>query len=177
MQSRLIRVFILAATGGFWLILGSAGAEMYKWTDADGKVHFSDQPPPANIKNLTTIKRGNPAGKPLPAASESNSDSANPDPVAEKAKAAAPKTYVEKDMEFKKRQVEKAEREAAEKKKTDEAAEKQRNCDQSRARLKSLQAGGRVARANAQGETEYLNDAQIAQEIERGKKSVDDWCK
>lgn len=177
MQSRLIKVLILAATGGFWLIPGPAGAEMYKWTDADGKVHFSDQPPPSNIKNLTTIKRGKPAGTPPPAASESDSDSVNPDPAVEKTKAAAPKTYVEKDMEFKKRQVEKAEREAAEKKKTDEAAEKKRNCDQSRAQLKSLQAGGRVARANAQGEREYLSEAQVAQEIEHGKKSVDDWCK
>lgn len=177
MQSRLIKVLILAATGGFWLVPGPAGAEMYKWTDADGKVHFSDQPPPASIKNLTTIKRGKPAGNPPPAASESDSDSVKPDPAAEKAKAAAPKTYVEKEMEFKKRQVEKAEREAAEKKKNDEAEAKKRNCDQSRAQLKSLQAGGRITQANAQGETEVLNDAQIAKEIERAKKSVADWCK
>lgn len=27
-----------------------AGAELYKWTDADGKVHYTDTPPPANAK-------------------------------------------------------------------------------------------------------------------------------
>ena len=27
------------------LICGGAGAEVYRWTDADGRVHFSDRPP------------------------------------------------------------------------------------------------------------------------------------
>jgi hypothetical protein len=43
--------------------------------------------------------------------------------------------------------------------------------------LKNLQLGGRISSANAQGERDYLSDAQMAQEIERAKKSVDDWCK
>ncbi len=32
------------------LCAGSARAQMYKWTDANGKTHFSDQPPPAGAK-------------------------------------------------------------------------------------------------------------------------------
>ena len=28
-------------------------ADLKKWTDADGKVHYSDQPPPANVKAKT----------------------------------------------------------------------------------------------------------------------------
>ena len=34
---------------GLALLLCAAGAsaQMYKWTDAKGVVHFSDQPPPA----------------------------------------------------------------------------------------------------------------------------------
>ncbi|QYF91882.1 glutaredoxin family protein [Massilia sp. PAMC28688] len=34
---------LLAAAGG-------ASAQMYKWVDANGKTHFTDQPPPANAK-------------------------------------------------------------------------------------------------------------------------------
>lgn len=32
------------------LCAGSASAQLYKWTDANGKTHFSDQPPPAGAK-------------------------------------------------------------------------------------------------------------------------------
>ena len=153
---------LLALIGSVWLFAGPAVAETYKWTDADGKVHYSDQPPPANVKNEVTLK---PPKQSAPA---------NKDTPAAKAKA---KDYVGQEAEFRKRQVETAEREAAEKKKADEAAEKIKNCDQARAQLKNLQTGGRVTMTNAQGEREYMNDAQIAQETERSKKVVDSWCK
>ena len=36
----------------------SAGAQMYRWTDKDGKVHFGDSPPPPGARNVT--KKGAP---------------------------------------------------------------------------------------------------------------------
>jgi Domain of unknown function (DUF4124) len=151
---------------GIGLAAAPVGAETYKWKDADGKVHYSDQPPPANAKEETTVK------------SRKQSAPVQSAPAAPTDKGAAkPKTYVEQEAAFKKRQVEEAEREAAEKKKAAEAAEKKQNCDQARAQLQTLQAGGRVTRTNTQGEREYLNDAQIGQEIDRAKKSADSWCK
>lgn len=168
MQRNLINWLLLAMIGGAWLVSAPAGAETYKWTDADGKIHYSDQPPPANAKEQTTVKPRKPSA---PATSASPSAS-------EKGETAAkPKSYVEQEAEFRKRQVETAEREAADKKKAAEAAEKKQNCEQARGQLKSLESGGRITRTNAQGEREYLNDAELAQEIERGKKSVDAWCK
>lgn len=41
------------------LALPASAAEFYRWTDADGQVHYSDQPPPAKVKQL---KRLNAAG-------------------------------------------------------------------------------------------------------------------
>ena len=32
------------------LCMGSAGAQVFKWVDANGKTHFSDQPPPSTAK-------------------------------------------------------------------------------------------------------------------------------
>jgi glutaredoxin len=32
-----------------------AAAELYRWTDSQGRVHYSDLPPPANIKKLKRI--------------------------------------------------------------------------------------------------------------------------
>jgi type IV secretory pathway VirB10-like protein len=152
-------------------IVAAAGAQTYKWKDAEGKIHYSDQPPPANIKEPVTVQ---PRKGQAPAAPTEKGAAAPKDKAAPPAK---PRTYVEEEAERKKRQVETAEREAAEKKKADDAAEKKRNCDLALAQVKSLQSGGRVTRNNAQGEREYLSDAQTAQEIERAKKSADSWCK
>lgn len=32
-----------------------AAAELYRWTDSQGRVHYSDQPPPPNIKQMKRI--------------------------------------------------------------------------------------------------------------------------
>lgn len=39
---------------------GSASAQMYKWVDAKGKTHFSDQPPPEGVK--PAMVKGAPSG-------------------------------------------------------------------------------------------------------------------
>jgi hypothetical protein len=45
-----------------------AQADLYRWVDANGKIQYSDQPPPANIKNVDKIKSagGKPSEAPLP---------------------------------------------------------------------------------------------------------------
>lgn len=159
---RLSRALPLAAC----LILAAApaAAEIYKWTDADGKVHFSDQPPPPNVKAPVNVKPRRSAATPSA-------------PAQDAAPAAgAPKTYVEQEAEFRKRQVEAAEKAEAEKKAAELAAEKQRNCSRAKAQLASLQSG-RITRANAAGEREYLSDAEIAQEMARMQKVADESCK
>ena len=46
----------------------AAQADFYRWVDARGEVHYSDQPPLANIKQFDTIKAegGKPSEAPLP---------------------------------------------------------------------------------------------------------------
>jgi hypothetical protein len=139
------------------LLAGSAGAEMYRWVDENGRVQYSDQPPPATV-NQKKEMRARVKVKPAPAAAE-----------------AAP-TYVDQEAEFRKRQVDKAQKEAAEQKAQEEAAAKQRNCQQARQHLTTLQSGMRITRANAQGEQEYLDDAQIAEELQRAQKAAGEWC-
>ena len=52
------------------LMLCGAGvqADFYRWVDNDGKVNYSDQPPPPNIKRADKIKStgGKPTDAPLP---------------------------------------------------------------------------------------------------------------
>ena len=156
---------LMALIGGVWFAATPAAAQTYKWKDADGKIHYSDQPPPANAKEEATVKPRKPAS------------AATAAPAATENGTAKAKTYVEQEADFKRRQVEAAEREAEEKKKAAEAAEKKQNCDRARAQLRALQDGGRVTHVNNQGEREYMSDAQVAQAIESGKKTVDSWCK
>ena len=164
MQRDLINInwLLLALVSGMWLGNASVAAETYKWTDAKGEVHYSDQPPPTDMKESVTVK---PRAQSAPAT-----------PTGKDAPEAKAKTYVEQEAEFKKRQVEAAERAAAEKKKADQAAEKKQYCAQAQAQLRTLQSGGPITRANAQGEREYMNDAQIGQEMQLAKKAVGSWC-
>ena len=56
----LLPIFVLAGV--------AAQAEMFRWVDADGKVHYSDQPPPANVKQVEKkkVSGGKPSEAPLP---------------------------------------------------------------------------------------------------------------
>ena len=136
--------------------------ELYKWTDAQGVVHYSDQPPPPNVKKPVTVKPRSPTA---PTAA----------PAAD-APAAGPKTTVEQDAEFNRRRVEAAEKDAEEKKVAKEAAEKKKNCELAKAEVARMQTGARITRYGANGEIEYLNDAEIAQEAVRARQVADSWC-
>lgn len=156
MQSRHLLVF----AAGTWLaLILPVHSETYRWVDENGRVHYSDRPPPGNVKQQKEIKTRTRAA-----------------PASSAAAAESPKSYVEQEAEFRKRQAERTEREAAEQRAQQEAAEKRRNCEQARARLAALQAGARVTRYNDRGEQEFLDDKQIAEEIRQMQKSVADWC-
>lgn len=51
-------IAILAGAIAF-VAAGTANAQLYRWTDPSGRVHFTDTPPPPNAKNVQK-KRGGP---------------------------------------------------------------------------------------------------------------------
>lgn len=161
-MKRVARSALLGAFAGTLLALSfGVSADVYRWVDKDGRVHYSDQPPPPGArqeKELQGVPRA--PGAPAEAGAES----------------AAPPTLQEREAEFRRRQVEQAEKTAQEQRAQEEAASRQRNCEQARNQLVALRSGQRVARFNEQGEREYLGDEQIAQEIVRAEKAVSDWC-
>ncbi|HEX7811456.1 MAG TPA: DUF4124 domain-containing protein [Burkholderiales bacterium] len=170
MQNRVQAGLVALAAGISFIALPAAG-DTYKWTDADGKVHYSDQPPPASVKNPATVTPRKKTSKPAPTqAGDARPADAKPAP-------AAAKTSQELDAEFKQRQVEAAEKQAAQKKAAQEAADKQNNCAQAKAQVARLQDGGRISRYNDKGENEILDDGQIAAELARAKQVAESWCK
>ena len=52
MPSR-VSTFVIAAL--LWCAADFAAAEMYKWTDAQGQIHYSDRPPPSGAEKVEVI--------------------------------------------------------------------------------------------------------------------------
>ena len=47
----------------FFLVEAINAAEMYRWVDDNGKVHYTDTPPPLTAKSIQKKELGNQAGK------------------------------------------------------------------------------------------------------------------
>jgi hypothetical protein len=164
----------LVVLGSVFLLPLGAQAQ-WQWIDKDNKKVFSDQPPPIEIpeKNIlhrpsTTSKRVNFSTPSAPAASAA--------PAASPAVSPKP-SGVDKDLEEKTRKAEEAE-------KAKQAAETQRiaqakveNCNRARQGKATMDSGIRVARINAQGEREIIDDATRATEQQRLQAVIDSDCK
>ena len=88
----------------------------------------------------------------------------------------APKTVAERDMEFRKRQQERADNERKAQEEQQKAATKAAECERARGYLRSLEDGLRVTRTDASGNREFLDDAGRASEIDRTRKMVQSLC-
>lgn len=167
---------------GLTLTAAMAAHAQYQWIDKDGRRVFSDRPPPADVpaKNLLAQPRagqapaGRTAAQPAAAASAAAAADAANRPAAA-ASSAAP-AGVDKALEEKKRKAEQAE---AEKKKAEEAriaAARAENCKRATNSKATIQSGMRMARINSQGEREFLDDAQRAEELKRANAIIASDC-
>ncbi len=136
----------------------NALAGLTKWVDSQGVVHYTDGPPPPNVKAQNLNAPSTSAG--IPAASSP----------------AAPKTIYEQEAEMNKEK--KAREEAAQKaaKKQQEDAQKQQACEQARSQLQTLQNSPRVVTYDANGQPSYLDDTQRQQRIEEAQAAVSNYC-
>lgn len=150
MRNRLFVLLLLCAV--------NAHAGLSKWVDAEGNVHYSDMPPPANVQAKTL--RTAPAQVP-------NAGSAP----------AAAKTYVEREAELKKTQLAKkeAEAKAAEQKAAAEA--RAANCAAAQKNLRTLQNMPRISEIDESGERVFVSDEQRQQRIEKAQQTVSSVCK
>jgi len=151
------------------LFAGPVSAGMYKWTDENGKVHYSDQPPPAAAQKAETIKAPKIPHAPSPAAAPADASGKPP--------ATGPKSISDQEMEFRKRRLQQAENEAKAQKDAQAAAEKKRNCERATQQVQAYERGGRVSRYGPNGEQVFLSDQEIQSELVNARKTADSWCK
>ncbi|QNM98570.1 DUF4124 domain-containing protein [Chitinimonas koreensis] len=137
-----------------------AAAQVYKWVDANGKVQFSDQPPPdakAQAVKIPKTSGSAPAAAPAPAA-----------PAAPAAGAATPSGAKPKVVE-----AGRAEQEAENK----QTAIK--NCAIARdnqRQMQKIRQADRVTMNNPDGTRRTLNGAERQAELDKVKGEVDKWC-
>lgn len=145
-----------------------AAAQMYKWVDSDGKVKYSDTPPPSNVK---TERLRIPAHAP-----EAPADTAKGGAQKNTGKT-GPKSLAEQEQAFRKRQAEAAKAEQAEEQKEAQARAKEENCKRAKAALAALELGGRQQRIDDKGERVFLTDQEIAQSTAQARQEAAAACK
>lgn len=139
-----------------------AAAEIYSWKDKEGRTHYSDIPPPSGqVKTL----RGAPPPAPAPQAEDG-----------ETAQPAAGQQATDADAAFRQRRAAEAEAAAKVAQGTADEAERQRFCTDARNQLGALDSGQRIARMNAAGEREFIDDATRAAESERLRQQIEQHC-
>ncbi len=143
----------------------SASAGLTKWVDSEGRVHYSDTPPPANVKSQSVRTSPAQGAAETPASGVSGASGV-----------AGPKSIYEMEADLKKER--KAKEEAAQKaaKEQEQAAQKQQACEQARSQLQTLQNAPRVVEYNEKGERVYLDDASRQQRMDEAQGAVSKYC-
>ena len=152
----------LAATA----LLAACGAAQaqWAWKDANGRSVYSDQPPPASIPASRIFKAPRAAMPDLRAEPEAAAPKASP-------------TLAERNAAYEQRRASAAEQST---KQADDAKAKEArtaSCENARSNPRALDGGARIARFNAQGEREFLTDAQRAEESKRNAALVAEHCR
>jgi hypothetical protein len=161
----LLLVLVATATVG----LQNAHAAQWKWTDAQGKIQYSDRPPPPDVTDKQILQRpkgGNTAAakptsaEPLAALATQKPSAPSTDPALEK-----------------KKQAQAAEEEAKRKAEEEKRAQiRASNCDKARKYDKALSQGYRVSRVNEKGEREFLDEKGLAEEAANTRRVMSSNC-
>src|SRR6267378_1488677 len=133
---------------------GMAGAVVYKWVDAQGKVQYGDRPPDgvrAEVVELlgTHVARtaSTRASEPAPAPKATNRDQPNQDD-------ASVRKAVDSDV----------------------AQTREKQCADAQDRYKKMIEGRRLYKTGANGERQYLTSEEIDSERLNAKRDVDATC-
>jgi hypothetical protein len=129
----------------------AVSAQLYKYTDKDGKTVYTDQPP-ANVESKPVRVQSAPPPAP-------------------------PKTALEKDKELDKGRKEAADKAKKGEQAAKREADNEQRCADARSNYQLYDSGGRIAKRNAQGERVFLEQAEIDAEKQKARAVMDEACK
>jgi len=140
------RALMLAASLAF---AGAVDAQkMYKWVDEKGVTHFSENPPADGEPRVTP-----PSGPPPK-------------------KGSAPETWRDQEAEFRKRQIERGQREKLEAR---DSVERQGRCRDARDKL-SYYRTGRIYRDQDDGSRTWMSEAERESVMEKYRGLIKEYC-
>lgn len=150
-----VQLFIALA---ILLATATVAAQVYKWVDKDGKVQYTDTPPPAS-------------------ATKTEAKKLDTTPAAATAVGAPAKSLADRAKEFDKRKTE-----VAEKQKKAEVDQKNAditaaNCKDAKTNLKTLESGRPIVRTTETGDREVMNDDARQADLAKARKAIDESCK
>lgn len=143
---------------GYALLLAflamNSQAGVYKWTDSEGRVHYTDTPPARQAAQLVRTDKANEA-------------------EADAARRALADKLSESERRRKAAQEAEAKRQAEEEQKRKQAE----NCQRARDQLTLLQQSRRIGRVDAQGQRYVMEEAERQAAIAEAQKRVGELCK
>jgi len=195
---RMIRIALVLACVAPVLAHGQ-----WKWRDAQGGIHYSDQPPPVQIpqRDILRASDGSPLSASMPARPGTNPAPPPPSrppsnlleptrdavgastPSATKATSQSAPAPVDRNdwralaEQMQKRDAIRQKERAEEEEKSRQAQELERACATLRAELRTLESGMRIASVAEDGERQLLDEANRAQRVERLRRNLESHCK
>ena len=149
------RALILAA--GLVLATAAPAQKMYKWVDEKGVTHFSENPPADGTKATTVEPRVTPPSGPVAPPKGTNTEA-----------------WRSQEADFRKRQVERGQREQAE---TRERAELEQKCAEARKRLAFFEEHGTIYSRKDDGSKTYMSEAQREARINELRSDIREHCR
>lgn len=156
MKAAALRLWLFALFSTLIFTAPGQAQQLYKWTDANGRVQYSDRKPPDGKQAVEVRNTVSSVGSQQGNSGKSASD-------------------LEKDFQQRREQ----QTESQQKQQQAAAQDKLRaeSCDSARRNLAALESGVRIQRYNANGEISYLSDEARPQEIARSRALVEQNCK
>lgn len=152
---------------------GVSAWAQWQWLDKDGRKVFSDRAPSPDVPEKNILKR--------PGGNRAATNAAAPVPVAAASAPLAPAADkdqgVDKTLEAKKKQAEKAEADKQKQEVERVAKLKAENCKRAQQAKVTFDSGVRISRTNAQGEREVMDDAARAAEQQRIDGIINSECR
>lgn len=131
----------------------TAAADVYKWTDASGHVHYSDQPPSDKANALKGV------------------------PTQPDQGLAAQRDLADKELAYKKRQDDAAKAKAKADKDAETARIRQQNCERARSNLAAMNENRRLYTTGPDGQRNYMSEQQLADTRAMSEKAVAENCR
>ena len=135
------------------LLATAVHAEIYQWKDDKGRTIISDKPPLGKVTQQQQVETSAPP-----------------------ASAASQKSSADRDLEFRKRRQESDDKAGETKRKAEEQAAKQENCDRARRHLQVLESGERIAMRDDTGERYFMDETQREQELVKTREVIQASC-